>query len=49
MFQADEIRHLLQKQIQNYEKSLELSEWGAGGFCWGWGVSSLWIKKCHDV
>ena len=47
LFQTDEIRHLLKEQIQNYEKSMELSEWGqiisvGDGVCRAFG-----LKKCY--
>ncbi|MCY4321709.1 MAG: F0F1 ATP synthase subunit alpha [Bdellovibrionaceae bacterium] len=50
MFQADEIRHLLQKQIQNYEKSLELSEWGqvvsvGDGVCRAYGLKNVMMSE----
>ena len=46
MFQADEIRHILKQQIQDYEKSLELSEWGqvlsvGDGVCKAFGLKKV--------
>ena len=46
MFQADEIRHILKQQIQDYEKSLELSEWGqvlsvGDGVCRAFGLKKV--------
>ncbi len=46
LFKADEIRHLLKEQIQNYEKSLELSEWGqiisvGDGVCRAFGLKNV--------
>ena len=50
MFKADEIRHLLQNQIQNYEKSLELSEWGqvvsvGDGVCRAYGLKNVMMSE----
>ena len=50
MFQADEIRSLLKKQIQNYEKSLELSEWGqivsvGDGVCRAFGLKNVMLGE----
>ena len=46
LFQADEIRSLLKEQIQNYEKSLELAEWGqvisvGDGVCRAYGLKNV--------
>ena len=46
LFQTDEIRHLLKEQIKNYEKSLELSEWGqiisvGDGVCRAFGLKKV--------
>ena len=50
LFQADEIRHLLKEQIQNYEKSLELSEWGqvisvGDGVCRAFGLKNVMLSE----
>ena len=50
MFQADEIRSLLKKQIQNYEKSMELSEWGqvvsvGDGVCRAFGLEKVMLGE----
>ena len=50
MFQADEIKSLLKKQIQNYEKSLELSEWGqvvsvGDGVCRAFGLKNVMLGE----
>ena len=49
-FQADEIRHLLKEQIQNYEKSMELSEWGqvlsvGDGVCRAFGLTKVMLGE----
>lgn len=49
-FQADEIRHLLKEQIQNYEKSMELSEWGqvlsvGDGVCRAFGLKKVMLGE----
>jgi len=46
LFQTDEIRRLLKDQIQNYEKSLDLAEWGqvisvGDGVCRAYGLDNL--------
>ena len=46
LFQADEIRRLLKEQIQNYEKLLELAEWGqvisvGDGVCRAYGLKNV--------
>ena len=50
LFQADEIRHLLKEQIQNYEKSLELAEWGqvisvGDGVCRAVGLKNVMLGE----
>ena len=50
MFQADEIRHFLQEKIKNYEKSLELSEWGqvvsvGDGVCRAFGLKNVQLGE----
>ena len=50
LFQADEIRHLLKSQIQNYEKSLELAEWGqvisvGDGVCRAFGLKNVMLGE----
>ena len=50
LFQADEIRHLLKEQIQNYEKSLELAEWGqvisvGDGVCRAFGLKNVMLGE----
>ena len=50
LFKADEIRHLLKEQIQNYEKSLELSEWGqilsvGDGVCRAFGLKNVMLGE----
>ena len=50
LFQADEIRHLLKQQIQNYEKSLELSQWGqvvsvGDGVCRAFGLENVMLGE----
>ena len=50
MFQADEIRSLLKKQIQNYEKSLDISEWGqvvsvGDGVCRAFGLKNVMMNE----
>ena len=50
MFQADEIRQILKGQIQNYEKSLELSEWGqvvsvGDGVCRAYGLKNVMMSE----
>jgi len=50
LFQADEIRHLLKNQIQNYEKSLELAEWGqvlsvGDGVCRAFGLKNAMLGE----
>lgn len=49
-FQADEIRHILKEQIQNYKKSLELSEWGqvisvGDGVCRAFGLKNVMLGE----
>ena len=44
--QADEIRHLLKEQIQNYGKSMEIAEWGqvislGDGVCRAFGLKNV--------
>lgn len=46
LFRADEVRHLLKEQIQNYEKPLELAEWGkvisvGDGVCRVYGLDNV--------
>lgn len=46
MFQVDEIKHLLKDQIKNYEKSMELAEWGqiisvGDGVCRAFGLNNV--------
>ena len=46
MLESNEIRNLLKKQIQNYEKSLEVSEWGkvisvGDGVCRAYGLRNV--------
>ena len=50
MFQADEIRRLLQEKIKNYKKSLELSEWGqvvsvGDGVCRVFGLKNVQLGE----
>lgn len=50
LFQADEIRHLLKKQIQNYETSMELAEWGqvisvGDGVCRAFGLKNVMMGE----
>ena len=50
MFQADEIKSLLKQQIQNYEKSLDLSEWGqvvsvGDGVCRAFGLKNVMLGE----
>ena len=50
LFQADEIRHLLKEQIQNYKKSLELAEWGqvisvGDGVCRAFGLKNVMLGE----
>ena len=50
LFKVDEIRHLLKEQIQNYEKSLELSEWGqvisvGDGVCRAFGLKNVMLSE----
>ena len=46
LLKADEIRSLLKDQIQNYEKTLEVSEWGqiisvGDGVCRAFGLKNV--------
>ena len=50
MFQADEIRHILKQQIQDYEKSLDLAEWGQAvsvgdGVCRAFGLKKVMLGE----
>ena len=50
MFQADEIRQLLKQKIQNYEKPLDLREWGqvisvGDGVCRAYGLNNVMLGE----
>ena len=49
-FRADEIRHLLKERIQNYKKSLDISEWGqivsvGDGVCRAFGLNHVMLSE----
>lgn len=50
VFQSDEVRHILKEQIQNYEKSMELAEWGqvvsvGDGVCRAYGLEQVMVGE----
>ena len=54
LYKSDEIRHLLKKQIANYEKSLDVSEWGqvisvGDGICRVYGLKNVMSGELVSV